>query len=60
MARWNIDMEKEVARKIINSRQLAEAFIERYMKRNNASREKALERLREFGIELPDLPDQAN
>jgi hypothetical protein len=48
---------KEAAKLVINSRRTAELFIERYIEKHQSTREAAIERLRELGIEPSQLPE---
>ena len=50
--------EKDLAKYIITSKESAEVFIKRWIHRHRSSREKAVERLRELGIQLNLLPDK--
>ncbi len=57
MPRWKTTAEKEVAKFAITSKKTTEIFIKRWTERNNGSREGALKRLKELGIEFSQLPE---
>lgn len=48
---------QEAACLVINSRNRAELFIASYMDRSQATREEAIKKLRELGIDISTLPE---
>ena len=57
MPRWKTVDEKEIVKLTITSKKTAELFIKRWTERNNASREAALKRLKQLGIDFSRLPE---
>ena len=53
----DIEIDKEIAQSIINSKERAEVFISGFMKRHGVDRESALKQLRLLGINLAYLPE---
>jgi len=51
-----ISSDRQLAALVINSREKAEDFIEKYMKRHKVGRSVAVMRLRQLGIRMSKLP----
>ena len=49
---------EEIAEYVITSKETAEIFIARWMERHDATRDMALARLKELGVELSKLRDK--
>lgn len=59
MARWKTAVEREVVKCTITSKRTAEIYIKSWIERNKSSRERALKRLSQLGIEISGLPDES-
>ena len=50
--------ELDLAKYVITSKEMAEVFIKRWMEQHNTTRDNALAKLKELGIELSRLRDK--
>lgn len=57
MGRKKRILEKEAVKLIITSKRMAEIFIERWKTQHEATREEAIEKLKEYEIDITQLPD---